>query len=372
MIGKIKNHIQLNTLQRYVLQSFLSAFFLCLFAAVSLFVVFDLFERMRTFVREGATVLAAVSYITYKIPLIVQLMTPVAVLIATLFGIGRLSRQSEITAMRACGVSIVSLAKPLLYAGFIISALMFVAGESIIPIAAERVEEIYQLDIKKKIEKGSWSRANFWFRSENQFYNVGYYDSRSSDLKGIAIFEFDDDFVLKKRIDAREASWQGAAIGWTMKDVIEKTFDAEGKLRLSRFEQLPLVIDETPKDFYNRKREPETMSYVELGEYIEKLQDEGVPVTNYLVDRAAKIAFPFVNMIVVLIAFPFALTPARSGTMTLSFIAGVSIGFGYHVVHAISTSLGAAELIPITSAAWTANILLGCLGGYLMAGAEEV
>jgi lipopolysaccharide export system permease protein len=112
------------------------------------------------------------------------------------------------------------------------------------------------------------------------------------------------------------------------------------------------------------------MSYAELKKYTNKLREEGVAATNYLVDLAAKTSFPLINFIVVLVAFPLALTPARSGSLTLSIVSGVCIGFGYYVIHALSLSLGNAELIPVTAAAWTANILLGSFGAYLMASAE--
>lgn len=88
-------------------------------------------------------------------------------------------------------------------------------------------------------------------------------------------------------------------------------------------------------------------SYRQLSKYIDKLKLEGVSVTNYYVDLASKVSFPFVNFIVILIAFPIALISARSGNITVSFAIGIAIGFGDHVVHAISLSLGNAELIPI-------------------------
>ena len=103
---------------------------------------------------------------------------------------------------------------------------------------------------------------------------------------------------------------------------------------------------------------------------MKKLKKEGISVTKYYVDLAAKISFPFINLIVVLIAFPFALISARSGNITKSFIVGISVGFLYYVVHAFSTSLGSAELIPVVPAAWAANILLGCAGGYFLSGME--
>jgi lipopolysaccharide export system permease protein len=200
---------------------------------------------------------------------------------------------------------------------------------------------------------------------------VGFYDSRNSTLYGLSIFEVDDNFNPVRRTDAKLAVWGGnSAIGWTMKDVVETTVDAEGRAATSIFNQMPLVIDEIPADFYNLERRSETMSYRQLKRYVEKLSTEGVSVTGYLVDLAAKISFPFVNFVVVLVGFPFALISARMGNLTMSFIAGVSIGFAYYVVHALSVSLGSGELIPVHLAAWSANIILTSVGLYFMSGAD--
>lgn len=359
-------------LHRYIFREFFSAFFVCILASTALFLVFDVFERSRTFLREDSSWLQVSSYLFFKIPLIVHLMTPVAVLIAVLFSIGRLSQRSEITAMRSCGASIAFLITPLVVAGFVLSGLIFIAGETIVPTASARVEEIYQLDIKKKVEKGDYSKANFWHRNKNIFLSIGLYDSRNASLNAISLFEFDSNFELRRRIDAQRALWEGSSIGWLMENAVELTFQRTGETQMETYASIPLAISETPTDFYNIRRRPETMNYVELSQYIEKLKKDGVPITKYLVDRAAKISFPFVNVIVVLVAFSFSLVSARAGTMTKGFIAGISIGFSYHVIHAISLSLGSAELIPILPAAWTANFLLGCLGLYLVAGAEEV
>ncbi len=358
-------------LHRYVLGQFLAVFILCLLGATVLFVVFDLFEQMRIFLKEDSAFSHAALYILFRIPFVVQLMTPIAVLVATMISVGRLSQLSEVTAMRACGVSLLWLARPLMLCGILFSFLVFIAGETIVPWATERAQEIYTVDIRKQVEKGVFSRTNFWYRSQERFYNIGYYDSRAATIQGLAIFEFDRSFRLRRRIDAKQALWEGPQIGWTMREVVEASFNQGGDVDFSHFEKLPLVIPEEPADLYNFKRHSETMSYTDLRKYIDKLRKDGVSVVSYEVDLAAKFSFPFVNFVVVLIAFPFSLIPARSGTLTASFIAGVTIGFGYHVLHALCTSLGSAELVPIQAAAWAANIILGSIGGYLMAGAED-
>lgn len=364
--------VRLPIFHRYLLGEFFNILFLCLLAAVTVFLIFDLFERIGAFISEGSSILQVISYLLFKIPLVVQLMMPIAVLIATILSVGRLSQLSEITAMRACGSSLVSLSRPLLIVGLIISSVMLLLGESVVPWASQRVDEIYNVDIKKKVEKGTFSRSNFWYRSNNRFFNIGLYDSRTDAMKSLSIYEFDDAYRLLRRIDAKEAVWGGSSrIGWTMKDVIEIAVDSQGRISTSAFAKLPLVIDEQPADFYNMERKAETLSFTALRHYIDKLQREGVSVTSYEVDLAAKIAFPLVNFVVVLIAIPFSLIPARSGNLTGSFVAAVSVAFGYYVVHAISVSLGKAELLPVVASTWTANVLLGSIGAFLMAGAEK-
>ncbi len=361
---------KLTLMQRYILRQFLVTLAVCLVAATTLFLVFDLFERMRNFVKYDATFLQAVQYMLFKIPLIIHLMTPIAVLIATLMAVGQLSQSSEITAMRACGANILLLAKPLLIAGLLISFASFFIAETILPWATQRLDEIYTIDIKKKDQSGSLNREDFWYRKGNSFYTIDLYNSRDLQLNGLTILDTDDSFSVTRRLYANEAAWHDSTVGWVMNNAVESVTKPDGSLVTTHFHSLPLVIEETPKDFYDMKRRAETMSFWELTNYIEKLQRDGILVTRYIVDRAAKISFPFVSFIVVLIGFPFALISARSGTMTMSFVAGISVGFGYYIVHAVSTSFGAAELIPPTIAAWTANILLGSIGAYLMAGAD--
>ena len=358
-------------LQRYLLRHFFSSFFGCLLAFVTLFIVFDFFERLKTFIKEGSTVLQALTYIFLKVPLVVHLMTPVAVLVATLLAVGRLSQLSEITAMRASGASVSWLITPLVCAGFSISLFQFVAGETLVPWATEAVEQLYHIDIKKKVEKGGLSRQNFWFRKDNSFFSMDEYDSSTAQLKGITRLDFDQQFRLRKRVDSDSAEWISSRVGWTSKNVAEVYFPDGNKVQLDTFKILPLVINENPADFYNMQRAPEEMTSRQLRAYIEKLRSEGVPVKKYLVELTAKFSFPLVNTIAVMLAFPFALQSARSGKLTRGFITGIGVGFAYHFVHAVCSSMGGAELIPVSAAAWGANIIFASIGVYLVAGTEN-
>ena len=208
-------------LHRYILKQFLVTLAICLLASTSIFLVFDFFERINTFVKEDASIWLSLSYALYKIPFIINLMTPVAVLVSTLIAVGKLAQNSEITAMRACGVSLFWLSKPLLISGLLVSCVMLIAGETIVPWTIKRSQEIYTFDVKKRDLRGNLSRNNLWYRSGNQFYNAGLYDSRNNVLHGVTIYEFNDNFSLRRRTDSSEVAWKGDIIGWQMKDVVD-------------------------------------------------------------------------------------------------------------------------------------------------------
>lgn len=368
----------INKIESYILKNFLSVFILTLLGSTLLFVVFDFFERLRVFLKEKAEIIDAVSYLLLKIPMIIHLMTPIAVLIGTLISIGRLSQLSEITAMRACGVSIYRLAKPILIVATFLTLINFILGESLVPWATKKVDQIYQLDIKKKLEKGAYSKADFWHRSENKLIKVALYDSKNSELRGINIYELDNNFDFIRRIDSNLAKWEGERIGWVLNGVVESSalvnesqnIASDRSFIINKFDALPLQINEKPEDFYNIKRESKTMTYLELKEYIKKLKVEGVSTVKYQVELLSKISLPFVNIIVVLLAFPFGVISSRTGNLTKRFLIGASLGLGFHLLHGLATSLGAAELLPPLVSAWTANIFLGLLGLFLMARAD--
>ena len=364
------NILKFSIFEKYIGRQFFSSYLICLLIVSSVFMIFEFLEKINVFIREDASVFQIFTYLIYKLPFVIQVMSPVAVLIGVLLAVGRLSQLSEITAIRSCGASLFQIIHPLFMLGLGIWLVVFLIGETLVPWTSQRLEELYYIDIRKKAETGALSRNNFWIRQGSRFVNIGLYDSRFARLEGVSIFDVNSDFELEKRLDAVRADWVSPKVGWNMKGVTEVRISEEGQTSQRNFDSLPFTVEETPEDLYKLKRRPETMSFLELKNFTNKLESVGVPVSKHLVDLASKISFPLINLIIILVAFPFALTPARSGTMTKSFIAGVSLGFSYYVIHALSSSLGAAELLPISLSAWTANIIFILLGGFLLLGAE--
>jgi lipopolysaccharide export system permease protein len=359
-------------LEKYLLSEFLNILILSVLASTGLFLVFDTFERMKVFLSHDTPLLTALSYLGLKIPLIIQLMLPISTLISTLVSVGRLTQKSEITAMRACGLSIKQIYKPILLFSVILSGIMFLNGEFMVPYATQRGEEIFQFEIKQKHLTGSLDRSNFWYREGNSVINIGFYDTVERTINGVTILDFTPDFRLHRRIDAIKGTYfDSPYIKWNLDSVIESGGPSGEKFTINSFERTPFETQKTPRDLYDLQRESDTFSFIDLKNYINKLKSEGVPTRAYEVDLLSKLSFPLVCIIASLLAIPFSIKNSRQGSVTKNFIIGVSLGFAYYILHALSISFASAGFIPILLGVFAANVLMGSLGIYLLGGAER-
>jgi len=361
----------MHTLHTYIFKLFIKNLFLALVALIGLFLVIDFFDRVDHIIENEVPFSIALQYFLYKIPLTLSLMLPIAVLISTLFTIGILSKNSEITAMRASGLTISWIGRPIFVSTILFSMLSLIMNETFVPHAQRRVREIYNIDIRRRDETGSYSQNDFWWRSGNKFQSVNIFDSRTNTLHEFSRFEITPEFKVRERMLAHEVQYLNPALGWNMQGVVEYQFRPNQPPAANHRSTIPLLIPETPKDFYRAETDPDTMSYGQLKEFIAEQQANGLSITSYLADLYAKIAFPFVIFIVALVSLPFAMLPARTGSLAASFVAGALIGFSYYAVHSFSLALGRAEFWPPMLSAWMATLVLGAIGAILVMGAES-
>lgn len=356
-------------LHRYIFSLLIKNFCIGLSMFVFLFLMVDFFDRLDNVLSERASLWLIIQYFAYKVPLMVTLMLPVALIFATLFTFGLLSKSSEITAMRASGLTILWLARPLLVFGFCLSLFSLLLNEVVVPFTERRQKELYNIDIRQKDKKGGYSQSDFWWRSGSHFYTIDLFNSKSKSIEDLSEFEINEDWDVIRRTDAESVQWLAPELGWSMRSVRRYHFTVD-PVKIERFQDLPLPIAESPADFYEFKDDPSTMSFMELRGFISKQRKNGISTSQYLPDLYGKVAFPFVIFITGLLVLPFTLLPARSGSMALSSLAAISVAFVYYAVDSFSISMGRAELLPPLLAAWTANIVMGLVAFILNAGTE--
>lgn len=356
-------------LHRYIFGLLLKNFLIGLATFVFLFLMVDFLDRIDNIMAEKASLGLIVQYFACKIPMIVTLMLPVALIFATLFTFGLLSKSSEITAMRASGVTLFWLARPLIMFGLGLSLLSLVLNEIVVPASERLQKEIYNLKIRQKDARGGYNQSDFWWRNGAHFYAIDLFNSKSKSMSDLSDFELNADWQVIRRTDAETVKWLAEGLGWSMQRVTRFHFDGD-TVRTERLSDLPLPIPETPRDFYEFNDDPSAMSFSELRSFIEKQSANGVATRQYLPDLYGKLSFPLIIFITGVLVLPFTLLPARSGSMAASSLAAIFVAFAYYAVDSFSISMGRAELLPPLLAAWSANIVMGLVAFILNAGSE--
>lgn len=350
-------------MDRYVLRQFFAFVALGLVVATTVFVVVDLLRTLDRYLRVKPPLTYIVEHFFFAVPLALHQGLPIVMLVATIFLFLTLTRWHELTALKAAGVSLYRVSAPVLLTGLAVSVGSGLFQEFLLPIISERGEEVDRVKIRGQLPRHLQSRTRLWLRgSDTRFYRVELLNPATSDLHGVSVFELDRDFRLTSRLDARQARW--TARGWEFVDGALREIGPDGQVSTVPFARTALDLEETITDFTDIQKPPAAMSYRELRDYVAKLEAAGFQARKYLVDMYSKLSEPLENLIMVLVAIPFALHAPRGGRVYGTGLA-IAIMAGYLVVDRSARALGQADLLPPFLAAWTANVIFLGLGSAL-------
>ncbi len=355
----------MNRISRYLLKRFFHIFILALATFIGLYLLIDFFEKVDDLLEYKAGLDLSLSYFALKIPLIISQVCPMAVLMAVFMTIGGLARTSELTAMHAGGVSLMRIAAPLVATAWLISLLLLLVNENMVPSMTSTMNHIWDVKIREK-QPLSFKSDRLWLREGNRIINIQTADPDREQLNGVSLFRFNEDFRLLERFSADRAIYTKA--GWQVERGLLYRFNPEnGELKETvRLDREFLPLNKSPEDFRIVEREAEEMNFKQLRSRAKKLRAEGYDSTRLRVDMHNRLASPFAALIMAFIGIPFALQKGRGSSITLGVAITIAIGFSYHVLQAICLALGYAELLPAIVAAWVTNLMFLLLGLWLL------
>lgn len=346
-------------LDRYLMRSFLRVFFSSFLTITALYLIVDFFERINIVFATGASMGTVVSYFLYKAPLSISRVIGFATLFSALFCLGMAARTNEMTAMRSSGISVQRIALPLLFVSLLICVSTFFWNETVVPMFAHRAQTIYQTEIRNKQQQSLFGTRDIWMRSQGSFVNIEHFDTRTNRLERVTVFSLDRDFTLRGMVEIPSLRWNGRE--WEARTATEWKFFSDGQRVDQKTLSIP-PISETPEDLKLLARKPEEFSFFELRRQISDMKGKGIDATAYEVDLQAKLALPFISVLVVLLATPFAIKNQRTGGLALSFGTATVIGFSYWVLAAFCISLGHSAALPPWAAAWLPNAVFAMVG----------
>ncbi len=344
-------------LDRYLLRTFLSSALFALVTFVLIFIVVNMLEQLDDFIDKGLTGAQVALYYIYFIPDITRLLIPVALLLASLYAIGRLAQLNELTAMKASGVSLYRLLRPLLIAAVVISAADVYFDAWVVPRANRLKFSFERQTLNRQVIAGI--QDNLVFRdSPTTFIDIVTYESGRSKAHTVTIARFDtnDATHMVERIDAAMMEFDSTRRVWVLTKGMRRVF-RQGGDSARGFEKLDLAtLRATPSDLRSRQTRTDEMNFVELGDFLERERRTGRNISTAEVAYYDKLAFPFASFIVVLFGAALASERRRSG---LAVQVGIALGvaFTYLALSRIVQTIGAETNMHPAIIAWFTNIL---------------
>ena len=353
----------MNIISRYIVVSFLKLMGLCVGAFIAIYLVIDFLEKIGKFTRAQAELRHILLYFLYKIPEITSQVTPLAVLMATLLTLGMLSRHSEITAMRGCGISLMRITLPLLISAFAISVASFLIAEFVVPSSSARTIYIQDVLIQKLSPSIFFRQQNIWYREENTLLQARTFNPATMAFKGITIWQLSPGMKPVQRIDAETGVLTAA--GWLLKDVAVRDFSSGNVVKTAARRDLPISLHLGLNDLKVLEREADTMGLFSLMRYCDKLRKRGYDATRYLAQMHSRVSLPFASLVMAFLGIPFALRGGRTSGIGVGIGVSLGIGFGYFAINATLFSFGQAGVLPPFVSAWAANFIFATAGVWL-------
>lgn len=357
----------------YVMREFLGTFGLVLFSFVALSLIFNFFELLGDIFRNKTPFITVGDFLLNLIPYMLYNLTPLCALLAVLVTLGTMSRTSELTAMKASGVSLYRLIAPMMALAGVLAVGLFAFDEFYLP-QANRQQEALRSVIKGKPAQTFLRPDRKWISGQQdsvgepaRIFYYQFFDADKNVFANLTVFEFQPgSFHLKRRIFASSAHWDAHVQRWVFENGWQRTFQGESVADYEPFTINTFPgIREQPVYFKKESRQSQEMSFGELRDYIQDLQQSGFDTMRLRVQLNRKLAYPMITLVMAIFAVPFALSTGKRGSLA-GIATAVGMALAYLVIASIFEAMGNVNALPPMLAAWSPDLLFGMTGAYLL------
>lgn len=342
--------------------------------AVSIGAVFDLVRKV---VESGLPIEIALNVFFLQLPGFIVLAFPMSMLLTTLMTYSRLSSDSELIALRSCGVSVYRLVLPAIILSFIVTGITFLFNEQIVPAA--NYQATLALEQALKEEKPKFQDRNIYYP---EFQEVKQPDGSKADIltrlfyadqfdgermKGLTIVDRSRE-GLNQIVVADSAMWNTAQNTWDFFNGTIYLVAPDSTYRnILRFEHQQLQLPRTPLEVAEKGRDYDEMNIADSLKRLEKTRSSGdeKKIRKLQVRIQEKIAFPFVCVVFGLVGATLGTKPQRTGKAT-SFGISLIVIFSYYLLRVVSGALGLSGILSPWMSAWLPAIFGFVVGGLLL------
>lgn len=343
----------MDTLDRLIATEYVQYFILLLIGLAVVFLGVDFFS---SFWKLGMNSSQLFFFYLYKTPDALNKFLPVACLMAALLVLTNLSRQGEVLALYAGGISRFRIASTFIATTALICTISFLFFDTFVPLFSRKQMLLQRGQDTSNYQALTFYPSRYWYRSRRLIYNVARYVPGDKRLEEVNIFVVDPGFRIVQTIRAKQAVYVNDT--WILEHGFTVDYPADTHYPTSkRFDVLTGVIPDPPSHFQEFVVSDHTLRLKDLRRYIEKSRSYGIDTTGTQLSYHERLAMVFTPIIFVLLAVPFATTPLKNQSMVSGVGYCFVVVFLYLITMRFTLTMGRSGQLPPVVAAWAANAL---------------
>ena len=350
-------------MDRYILRQYLSKFTFAIVTFVIIFIIVDIVDHLDKFIDSDIPRFEIIQYYYYTLPWFVSIGIPMALLLSTVFSMGLMQRNHEITAIKASGISVRRIGISLLMVGVIFSIFSFyLENELVAPYLYKRS----QLEGKYfNTSHSNWKTKKQNINrqiNQNTILNIQRYSFKNDAAYHVSIQNFKNGDI-RYRLDAPLMIWDQVSEKWNLpQHRIRQWDDNSGKYEFNYSNSDTLLqLDFTPVDLTTESVKPSEMNYQELAVFVEKLKYNGIHDPRWEVNLHFKTAFACSSFLMILFGISLSIRRPRS-SMTVGLGMSIVVIFLYYAILKFGQSLGYKSDISPFLSVWMGNIIFMAIG----------
>jgi lipopolysaccharide export system permease protein len=358
------------TLSVYLGKQFLKNAGIILAVLLAIIFLVDLIELLRRAAdKEAVTTLIVLEMALLRLPNLIQTLFPFIALFGGMLTFFRLSRTSELTVVRAAGVSVWLFLLPSMILAFFAGVFLLSVVNPISSVMSAKAAQMDAQYLRKRSSLLMLSVDDLWLRQIDEnglsVIHAGGATNKGIDLTNVIIFRYDTNEQFSKRIEANRAKLRKGY--WELEDVLLTSPEQPGIFQKSMKLETTLTVSQIQESF----APPKTLSFWELPSFISTLEEAGFSALDHRIYWHSLIALPVLLVAMVLVAATFSLRATRRGGGGLLIMAGITTGFVFYFFTDIVKALGQAGNLPVYLAAWTPAVAMVLLGVSMMFHLED-
>jgi lipopolysaccharide export system permease protein len=368
----------ISVMDRYIMTELIPPFLFGVGAFSSTLVAIgSLFDLVRKITESGLPMQIALQVLMLKLPLFVSYALPMSTLLAAMITYSRFSSDSELIALRGCGVSVYRIIAPAVVLSLVVTGMTFLLNELVVPAANQQATLTMEKALKE--EKPRFQESNIFYpeygeitqpngqkiRGLKRLFYANQFDGER--MKGLTILDWSQQ-SLNQIVTAESAIWNPNQNTWDFFNGTIYIISPDASYRnIVRFENQQLRLPKAPLELAGKDRDSAEMNIAQIQEYKEVIKVSGDAKKLRRLDLRIqqKLAFPFICLVFGLIGAVIGTRPQRTGRAT-SFGISIVIIFSYYLLLFISDALGLSNVLTPVLAAWLPNVFGVTAGGVLL------